>query len=110
MAAVKLSGALYAAGLLEQAPALFARLIGVLLTNVFGIRNGAAIGSQRLDVRAPTLAFSLSASLFNHSCNPNVHTDHLLQNGLISFRASQSIKPGEEYFMCAAGPLGLFFL
>ena len=109
VAAVKLSGALYAAGLLEQTPALFARLIGVLLTNVFGIRNGAAIGSQRLDVRAPTLAFSLSASLFNHSCNPNVHTDHLLQNGLISFRASQSIKTGEECFISCALPILLAY-
>jgi hypothetical protein len=98
-AAVRLSGALYAAGLLEQAEHWVARLLGCLLTNAFGVRGGAALGSSRLDVRAPTLAVSLSASLFNHDCDPNVHTDHLLVNGRLSFRALRPIAVGEECFI-----------
>ena len=98
-AGVRLSGALYAAGLVEQTSVWFSRLFGVLLTNAFGVRGGAALGSQRLDVRAPMLALSLSASLFNHRCDPNVGTDHLLIDGVLSFRASQSIAVGDECFI-----------
>lgn len=80
----------------EMGAATLAVLFGVLLTNSFGIRGTDQMGSQRLDVRAAMLAFSLHASLLNHACEPNARTDHRLVNGVLSFRATRPIKCGAE--------------
>lgn len=108
-AASRLAAALARGCSLELPAATLCKLFGVLLTNAFGIR--AAGETRRLDMRASSFALSLLASLFNHSCLPNVHTDFMLSkegvevsegssedcgSGLLIFRASRQLAGGEE--------------
>ena len=95
VAARRLSHAMEGTGV-EIAPAVSSALLGALLTNAFGVRSDAAAG-PRIDTRAPAVAVSCAAALFNHSCaSPSVHTDHRLINGALIFRAVRPMAAGEE--------------
>jgi len=78
------------------------RLVGTVLTNAFGtsgIPTGeAATASAAASGGGEVAGFGLfsGASLFNHSCAPNVHVDHSLSRtpGQLSFRAEREIQAG----------------
>ena len=99
-AAVRLSRALELGADLKLSPEELGALLGALLTNAFGIRAAGEERARRLDVRPSALAVSLAASLFNHSCEPNVITDHrLVDDGMLVFRAARRISAGEACFI-----------
>jgi hypothetical protein len=80
-AAAALSGALHKGANIDVPPPTLATLLGVLLTNAFGLRApGESVGDRRLDGYAHAFALSLNCSLFNHSCEPNVTTDFVINN------------------------------
>ena len=99
-AAERLSSALHRGASLTLAPPDAERLFGVLLTNSFGLRgSGDGTGMEGgLDMRPHALALSLTAAMFNHSCHPNVHTDHRVTgaDGVLTFRALRPIAEGTE--------------
>jgi len=71
--AAKLSSALHAAGETARTTDQLARLIGVVVTNAFGTRGGDGGGGGAEEPAGYGLF--VRASLFNHSCAPNVHAD-----------------------------------
>ena len=80
-AAAALSGALHKGANIDVPPPTLATLLGVLLTNAFGLRApGESVGDRRVDAYAHAFALSLTCSLFNHSCEPNVTTDFVINN------------------------------
>ena len=107
-AARRLQVALSSAAAIELSERTLASLIGILLTNAFGLRGRAGETEPArpvLDVRASWLAISLTAALFNHSCAPNVQTDFkLCANGMLRFYAIKQIDEGDECLICYVTP------
>lgn len=101
-AGARLSRALEAGAGVRLAPTTLSSLLGVLLTNAFGLRalgedGRGGLGHRKVDSHAAAHAISATAALFNHSCEPNCLTDFCLDGaGALSFRAAQPIAEGLE--------------